>query len=83
MARKAFVAGIALLGAATGLYWAGMIGAAEAGQFTQRQVTAMYVSCPVILTIFLNFWLVPLCNGLLYGSVAYGVLALLRTKKSN
>jgi len=58
MVRKAIVVGIGLLGAATGLYWAAMIGAAEAGQFTPRQALAMYISCPAILTIFLNFWLV-------------------------
>ena len=74
--RKAVVAVASLFGAAIGLFWVSAIGAALNGgiTFAKSWNVLIYITCPVIIFIWLNAWLVPICNGLLYGSISYVIL---------
>jgi len=78
--KKAVVAGAASLGAAIGAFWVSVIGAALNGGIAFSKVwnALIYITCPVIMIIWLNALLVPICNGLLYGSISY---LLLRSRK--
>jgi hypothetical protein len=71
--RKAIVTGATFLGAAIGVFWVSAIGAAlNFGiTFSLFWNALIYITCPPIMVIWLNAWLVPICNGLLYGSISY------------
>jgi hypothetical protein len=63
---------LSFLGAAIGIFWL-YVGAAVVSGFPLAPVwyVVMYVTCPMVIAIWLNAWLVPICNGLLYGFVGY------------
>ena len=77
MWKAVIVVAFALFGAASGVFWTVAAPAlSEAGQFTRGQVVAMWIMCPCIRVIKVAWWLVPLLNGLLYGSIALAALYL-------
>jgi hypothetical protein len=74
--KKAIIVGVVVIGVIIGGFWVSAIGAALNGgvAFAKIWNLLIYITCPVIPVIWLNAWLVPICNGLLYGVISYMLL---------
>ena len=45
-----------------------------ATSLTKTATVLLVIVCPVIYSIWWGWWLVPILNGVVYGSVAYGIV---------
>jgi hypothetical protein len=70
------------MGAAVGIFWIYSAGTAMNLRTTlvPSWTRAMYLTCSVIRLIFLEWWLVPLANGIVYALIFPGVRTLFRLR---
>jgi hypothetical protein len=77
VSRYAIALVATVIGGTIGYYWAGLIVASTWGGFTPSLfwTVTIYLTCPSVRLFHFAWWLVPVSNALVYGLIAFGLVA--------